>query len=223
MNRTWIICLLLLLPAIGITAEIDKLSSNNDKINYSIGYQIGGDFVRQGIALNPDAVVRGIRDAMEATEPLISAEEMNNTLINLKKKIVADQRKQLVDAIQPFLQENRAKEGVVELPSGVQYRVLQAGDGPRPTMTDTVAIHYRTLDVNDKELASTYSAAQPKSYVVGKLSPGLRDVLPLMQQGAKWQVVIPPGHAGDRRSEYLDQLGVLIYEVELVAIEQPKG
>ena len=125
-----------LLYGVSRAEEKPLLTDENDRVNYSVGYQIGGDFKRQEVELNPEALVRGIQDAISETQPLMSEEEMRSTLINLKKKIVAAEatkQKARVEKFreegQKFLAENTKKAGVVTLPSGLQYQVLQEGTG----------------------------------------------------------------------------------------------
>lgn len=204
---------------------VDKveLKSESDKINYSVGYQIGGDFKQQGLALNPDALVQGIRDALGSGTPLLSPAEMNGTLVNLKKKLVAQQQTAKKQADAAFLAANAKKSGVTVLPSGVQYSVMRAGTGKKPTVKDSVSILYRVSRTDGKEIGST-EPNTPKTYPMTKAIPGLQEVLPLMAAGAKWQIVIPTGLAtGDR--EPLDDMGVIIYELELVSVqpETPQG
>lgn len=214
---------LLLLPGVCMAAEKTELKSEAEKINYSVGYQIGGDFKAQGIELTPDLLVQGLRDALSKNEPLLSREQMNSTLVGLKKKVVADQQrleKQTAEenrkAGADFLKENAAQKGVTVLPSGVQYKVLRAGSGKKPTLQDSVVIAYRASRVDGREIAGT-DADSPKTYPVAKAIPGLQEVLPLMEEGAKWQIVIPMATAGGGR-EPLDDLGIVIYEMELISV-----
>jgi FKBP-type peptidyl-prolyl cis-trans isomerase FklB len=210
----------------GICLAADKkmeIKSEEDKINYSVGYQIGGDFKAQGVALTPDVLVQGIRDALNKNEPLLSKEQMSTTLINLKKKVLADQQRQEKQAAETvrkanadFLKENAKQKGVTVLPSGVQYKVLKAGSGKKPTLKDSITINYRVTRVDGKEITSN-AANAPKTYPVAQAIPGLQEVLPLMAEGAKWQIVLPTASASGGRDP-LDDMGVMIYEMELVSV-----
>ena len=194
-----------------------KLKDENDKVNYSIGYQIGGDFVKQNIDLKTEIIVKGIQDAIKANKPLLTQEEMNKTLIDLKERIIAEQRQKESEAGLAFLADYRKKDGVVELPVGVLYREVTAGEGTPPTVQDTVTIHYITRTIDGQEVSSTYTDNQPKTYQIGRMMPGLRDVLLKMNKGSKWEVVVPLGQMSSTGKEYLGQ-GVLVYEIELVSI-----
>ena len=177
--------------------------------------------------LDPDSLVQGIRDALRKNEPLLSGEEMNATLVNLKKKIMADQQEKDKKAAaenrkasSTFLAENAKQEGVTVLPSGVQYKVLRAGSGKKPALNDEVKVHYRITGVDGRELGSTYVGGKPRTYPVAKAIPGLQEVLTLMAEGSKWQVVLPSAAAGGGRDrDPLDEMGVLIYELELISVK----
>jgi len=215
---------LVLLPGVCLAADKVELKTEAERINYSVGYQIGGDFKAQGVELSPEVLVRGIQDALKKSEPLLSQEQMNTTLSNLKKKIVADQQaleKKAAaknrQASAAFLAENAKRKGVTVLPSGVQYKVLKEGAGKKPTLKDEVKIHYRITQVDGKELGSTYVGGKPRTSPLAKAIPGLQEVLPLMAEGAKWQIVLPTGAAAGGRDP-LDDMGVLIYELELLSV-----
>jgi FKBP-type peptidyl-prolyl cis-trans isomerase FklB len=214
---------LVLVPGVCPAAGKAELKTETERINYSVGYQIGGDFKAQGVELTPDVLVQGIRDALNKNEPLLSQEQMNSTLISLKKKVVADQQQQEKQAAAEnrkasaaFLKENARQTGVTALPSGVQYKVLKAGSGKKPTLQDSITINYRVTRIDGKEIAKT-DANTPKSYPVAKAIPGLQEVLLLMAEGAKWQIVLPAATASGGRDP-LDDMGVMIYELELLSI-----
>lgn len=214
---------MVLVPTLSWGVEKLELQSEKDRTNYSVGYQIGGDFKKQGVELNPEALVQGIRDALGNAVPLLPQEQMNATLLELKKKIAADQQvaekqanAEYRKASAAFLKENAGKEGVTPLPSGVQYKVLKAGSGNKPTLKDEVRVHYRITRVDGKEVGSTYVGGKPRTYPLTKAIPGLQEVLQLMAEGAKWQIVLPSSATGGR--EPLDDMGVMIYEMELLSV-----
>jgi len=215
---------LVLFPVVCTAAGKAELKTETERINYSVGYQIGGDFKAQAVELTPDVLVQGIRDALNKNDPLLSREQMNSTLISLKKKVVADQQREEKQASAEnrkasaaFLKENAQQKGVTVLPGGVQYKVLRAGSGRKPTLQDSVTINYRLTRIDGKEIAKT-DANSPKSYPVTKAIPGLQEVLLLMAEGAKWQIVLPAATASGGRDP-LDDLGVMIYEMELLSVK----
>lgn len=214
---------LILISTACLAAETHELKSETDRINYSVGYQVGGDFKSQGIALNPEALVLGIQDAIKKNSPLLSQDQMNIVLAELKKKIVTEQqglRKQAsarnVQASAAFLAENARQKGVTVLPSGVQYRVLKDGQGKKPTLKDNATVHYRITMVDGKEIGSTYAGGKPRDFSIKKAIPGLQEVMPLMSEGSKWQIVLPGSATGGR--EPLEDAGALIYEMELISV-----
>lgn len=197
-----------------------KLSSETDYVNYSIGYQVGSDFKAQSWELDPKVMVQGIQDAISGSKPLLSDDLMKATLANMKRKLVVAQRQAALDykrASQDFMKENAKKEGVVVLPSGVQYKVLREGTGKTPTLSDTIRVHFKLFKVDGTEVGSTYPNGDPRVVPVASAIPGLREVLTLMKEGAKYQIVLPAGMAGSNREK--DDAGAAIYEMELISIK----
>lgn len=225
-KKPWLgLILLLLVPGIGLAAGKTELKSEAEKINYSVGYQIGGDFQAQKIELAPEVFVQGIRDALDKkNQPLLTQDEMNKTLMDLKAKLVAEEKQQLQQAVaqsrnasETFLKENAKKEGVTVLPSGVQYKILAAGSGAKPTLKDTVTIKYRVTRINGQEIAKT-EGNTTKSYPVNQALHGLQEVLPLMAEGAKWQIFLPAASAVGGVTDPLDNLEAMIFEIELISV-----
>jgi FKBP-type peptidyl-prolyl cis-trans isomerase FklB len=212
----------MLIPGLCIAESKVKPENETDRINYSIGYQIGGDFQRQGCKLNPEMMIMGIRDAIEHADPLLSPEQMNTTLVTLKKKLVADQQGTLKQAGAAFLTENAKKEGVVVLPSGVQYKALRGGAGKQPTLNDSVTIRYRVSRADGQAISTDYPDSNPKTYPLKNALPGLQEVMQLMKEGSVWQIVIPPGPGLGTTGEALENAGVLIYQLELVSVQSGK-
>ncbi|NJC89055.1 MAG: peptidylprolyl isomerase [Desulfuromonas sp.] len=208
-----------LLPVFGAFAAPVELATEAEKVSYSVGYQVGGDFQRQGWELNPEALVEGLRDAINKGAPRLSPDEMKTTLLNLKKKLVAEQQVTAKQENAAFLAENAKKAGVVVLPSGVQYLVIKEGSGKRPTLKDSVTIKYRLGRIKGKELVTDNQASDPKSYPLNQVLPGLQEVLPLMGEGATWQIVLPPGPAMGPKGEALENAGVLVYDLELISVQ----
>jgi FKBP-type peptidyl-prolyl cis-trans isomerase FklB len=194
-----------------------ELKDEQARISYSLGYQIGGDFRQQGVGITPEAVVQGIQDALSANQPLLAEKEMNDLLVSLKKKVVTAQRQEYFQNNQGFMAANLKKEGVKELPGGSQYRVISSGTGASPTLEDTVDIRFNTMNADGTKIASSGGQDTPRTYQINKILPGLRSALLQMKVGDKWEVFVPPGG----RNDMLENVGVLIYEVELLAIHPP--
>lgn len=220
-----------LLSGVSFAADQAELKSQNDKVNYSIGYQIGGDLKRQDIELNPELLVKGIQDALAGTEPLLTPQEMRTTLVDLKKKITAAQKeknKLLADknlaSGKAFLAENGKKEGVKTLPSGMQYKVIQEGSGEMPAASDTVTVHYRGTLIDGAEFDSSYKRDKPATFRADRVIAGWKEALQLMKEGAKWQLFIPPDLAYGKRGAgaKIGPNSALIFEVELISVESNK-
>ena len=203
--------------------ETLKLEDETARINYSLGYQIGGDFKRQGVEINAAAIVKGIEDALSGTEPLMPKEQMQSTLVQLKRKIVANQQAQLkqteLNAIKEGKEyrENYGKqEGVVTTPSGLQYKILEAGSGKAPGPTDTVTVNYRGTLVNGNEFDSSYDKGKPVTFKLNGVIKGWTEGLQHVQEGGKIQLVIPPELAYGKRGPLANQ--TLVFDVELIAV-----
>ena len=212
----------------GCTAdEKPQLKDENDRVNYSLGHQIGGDFKRQGVEVRSELVVKGIQDALSGAEPLMTPEEMNKTLMDLKKRIVTAQREERQQAAKDnlskgkaFLEENAKKEGVKTLPSGLQYKVIQEGSGATPEATDTVVVHYRGTLIDGTEFDSSYSRGEPATFRADRVIRGWTEALQMMKEGDKWELFIPPELAYGERGAgaKIGPNSTLIFEVELISV-----
>lgn len=196
-----------------------ELKDEQSRINYSIGYQIGGDFKRQGLKLDSELMVQGLRDALANNPPLLTLEQMNTTLVDLKKKLTSDQFVNSKQNEAAFLTENAAKKGVVVLPSGVQYNIIKDGTGTSPTLKDSVTIKYQASRVDGKGITTAYPDSPAKTYKMESALPGLQEVLKMMKAGSVWRVVIPPGKPMGNKGEFVENSGVLVYTLELVSIK----
>ena len=233
MNK-WLIGLVGIISLSNVCIADDKLvlQDEKDRINYSVGYQIGGDFNAQGLSLVPELLVRGIEDAISEGQPMMTPEEMRTTLVNFKKMIVAAQNEQHKAVAeknrvegQEFLAQNSKKEGVVELPSGLQYRILKEGKGESPQPSDTVTVHYRGRLVDGTEFDSSYSRNEPATFPANRVIQGWQEALQLMKPGAKYELFIPPelayGKSGGGGK--IGPNSTLIFEVELLEVESSEG
>jgi FKBP-type peptidyl-prolyl cis-trans isomerase FklB len=198
------------------------------RISYSIGYQIGGDFRRQDVDIDPEIVLRGIEDAMAGGEPRMQVEEMQSALVELQRRTKAEDRATPqtgaaggpVDA-ESFMAANARQPGVETLPSGLQYKVLEHGSGDSPGAEDTVTVHYRGSLTDGSEFDSSYRRGQPATFAVNRVIAGWTEALQLMREGDKWQLFIPPGLAyGERGAgSRIPPNSALVFEVELIDVK----
>jgi FKBP-type peptidyl-prolyl cis-trans isomerase len=209
-----------------VAGESLDFADETTRINYSLGYQIGGDFKRQGVEMNADAVVQGIADALAEAEPQMSAADMRQALTDLKRKVVVEQRKRSVEreldilaAGEAYMKENAGKAGVQTTASGLQYEILEPGTGKSPGPQDQVTVHYTGTLIDGREFDSSHKRGEPASFRLDGVIKGWSEGLQLMQEGGKARFVIPPTLAyGDR-----GPLGhrTLIFDVELLSVAPP--
>jgi len=215
----------LLLPAPGLAAEEKPLDAPTTRLSYSLGYQIGEDLRRQGTELRPEALQRGVRDGLSGLAPGVEPQQMQEILSGLKKRLELDQRAQKQQSLEgyrgegrEFLAANAKKEGVVSLPSGLQYQVLAKGSGKTPGPNDTVTAHYRGTTLDGAVFYDSHRGeGQPASFHVGAVIPGMGEALQRMREGDKWRLFVPADLAYGERGPLADQ--ALIFEVELISVQ----
>jgi FKBP-type peptidyl-prolyl cis-trans isomerase FklB len=216
------------LSVVCLAGETPALKDGKEKISYSVGYQIGGDFKRQGVELDTDLLVKGIRDAAGGAEPRVPPQEMRKTLVDLKRKVEADERRRRREQAgkhraegEAFLAANGKKEWVVTLPSGLQYKVLAAGKGKSPNPTDNVTVHYRGTLVDGTEFDSSYKRNTPATFKADRVIAGWKEALPMMKEGAKWQLFVPSKLAyGEQGSgSKIPPDSTLVFEIELISVQ----
>jgi len=186
---------------------------------------------RQSLQVEPDIVAKGLKDVLSGNKPLLSDDEAMATLTTLQNGMRAKQQEKAQQLGlankkegEEFLAANKSKEGVVTLPSGLQYKVLKEGTGPKPSATDSVACNYRGTLINGTEFDSSYKRGQPATFAVNGVIKGWTEALQLMPVGSKWQLFIPADLAYGERGAGADigPNSTLIFEVELLSI-QAKG
>ena len=225
------------LVTVGCTAEEKKaevkkaeLSSPKDKVSYGIGMNIGRNFSRQEFDVNPDILAQGIKDVLAGGPTLMTEEEAQTTLVNFQQEMAAKHQAKMTElaeknkaAGEAFMAENARKEGVVTLPSGLQYKVLVEGTGKTPGQDDTVTVNYRGALIDGKEFDSSYKRGEPATFPLAGVIPGWTEALQLMKEGSKWQLFIPSALAYGEGGAGPDITpnSSLIFEVELISI-QPK-
>lgn len=220
----------IVLLAIGCTAadKTPKLETLMDKVSYSIGLNIGKDFKTQNIEVNPELLARGIKDAISDTKPLLTDEEIQEAIGSFQQERMAEAEEMAKAAGEKnrqegesFLLENAKKEGVVTLPSGLQYKVIEEGTGKSPEPGDQVTVHYRGTLVDGTEFDSSYERGEPVTFPVGGVIPGWTEALQLMKEGAKWQLFIPPSLAyGEKGAgQVIGPNSTLIFDVELISVQ----
>jgi FKBP-type peptidyl-prolyl cis-trans isomerase FklB len=212
-----------------LAQETPNLKGQKERVSYALGLDLGNQFRRQGVEVNPDLFLRGLRDALGGGEALLSELEARAAIAELQDQIKKKQQaitKELGEKNrkegEAFLAANKLKEGVVTLDSTLQYKVLKAGEGKKPTIDDTVVCHYRGTLIDGTEFDSSYKRNTPATLPVKKLIKGWSEALQLMPAGSKWQIFIPSTLAyGERGTgNLIGPNATLIFEVELLSIQE---
>lgn len=205
------------------------LPTDKDKLSYAIGMNVGKGLHRDNVDVDPNVLLRGLKDAMAGSTTLMTDEEARASIVQLQTQLRSKMEAQQAQAGEAnkkagddFLAANRSKPGVVALPSGLQYKILKEGTGPKPTATDSVKCNYRGTLIDGKEFDASEKHGGPATFPVNGVIKGWTEALQLMPVGSKWQLFIPPDMAYGSRGAPPD-IGpneTLIFEVELLSIEK---
>jgi FKBP-type peptidyl-prolyl cis-trans isomerase FklB len=206
------------------------LKTDKDKQSYAIGMNIGKSIHRDGVDVDPNILLRGMKDAIAGGKTVLTEDEAKAVMANLQANLRKDQaeKAQLAGeankkAGDAFLAENKTKDGVVTLPSGLQYKILTRGTGPKPAATDTVVCNYKGTLIDNTEFDSSYSRNQPLTIPVSGVIKGWTEALQLMPVGSKWQLFIPSDLAyGPQAKGPIGPNSTLIFDVELLSIQDKK-
>ncbi len=211
--------------------NIPGLPTEKDKISYAIGMNIGTGMHKDNLDIDPDVLLHGLKDALSGGKTLMTDEQARAEITELRTQMMAKmQAKQQQEAEDnkkqgdAFLAANKSKPGVVALPSGLQYKILTAGTGPKPTASDSVKCNYKGTLINGTEFDASEKHGGPATFPVNGVIKGWTEALQLMPVGSKWQLFVPSDLAYGARGAGGD-IGpneTLIFEVELLSIEQPK-
>ena len=223
-----VIFALIVLAFVATPAVAQDLETDKGKLSYAVGWDIGEDIQRRGAEFDVETIIAAIRDSSAGKDPQVPAEEMVAMLTALQQKVRQEQaeafQKLAEDnqaAANDFLDKNKAKNGIVVLPSGVQYRIIEEGDGARPGMEDTVRVHYRGSKINGHEFDSSFARGVPEEFPVNTVLRGWQEVLPLMKTGATWLIFVPPELAfGARGNPPVGPNEALMFDLKLVEIVQ---
>jgi len=204
------------------------LKTDKDKVSYALGMNLGANLKRDSIDIDTAIFLRAVKDTLAGGKTLLTDSEVRTALMQLqtevrnkqmeKMKLAGAANKKEGDA---FLAGNKAKEGVVTLPSGLEYKILTEGTGPKPSASDSVVCNYRGTLINGTEFDSSYKRGQPATFPVTGVIKGWTEALQLMPVGSKWQLFLPAELAYGERgpSPEIGPNSTLIFEVELLSIQ----
>jgi FKBP-type peptidyl-prolyl cis-trans isomerase FklB len=207
------------------------LKTDKDKASYAIGMNIGAGLHRDSVDIDPKILLRGLEDALAGNKPLLTDDEMRAALVALQTQVRKEQEEKMEAASaankkagDDFLAANKTKDGVTTLPSGLQYKILKQGTGPKPTATDSVVCNYRGTLIDGTEFDSSYKRGQPATFPVNRVIKGWTEALQLMPVGSTWQLFVPAdlAYGPHPPSPAIGPNSTLVFEVELLSIK-PKG
>lgn len=215
------------------TAAAPALTTREQKFSYAVGMNIGSglsaNLKKQSVDVDANLVAQGLKDALSGGKTRLTEEEAKAVLTEVQNEIAKQRQEKLKETSdknkaegEAFLAANKGKEGVVTLPSGLQYKILTTGTGPKPTATDSVVCNYRGTLINGTEFDSSYKRGQPATFGVGQVIKGWTEALQLMPVGSKWQLFVPSSIAYGERGAgaEIGPNATLIFEVELLSIEE---
>ena len=217
-------------PGTGMT-----LNTKKDKFSYAVGMSVGNTLKQQlsrdSMEYDPAILAQGVKDMLAGKTTLLTKEQAQAVLMEVQTAVRQKREEETKEAAvtnkkegDEFLKKNTMEKDVVTLPSGLQYKVLKQGTGPKPTAADTVVCNYRGTLVNGKEFDSSAKHGGPATFGVGQVIKGWQEALQLMPVGSKWQLVVPPDLAyGDHAPPEIGPDQTLIFEVELVSIQGKEG
>ena len=205
------------------------LATDMDKLSYSIGSDLGKNFKRQGIEVNAVTMAKGIQDGMSGGTLLMTEQQMKDTLTKFQKDLMAKRTAEFNKKStenkskgEKFLKENKAKAGVVTLADGLQYKIITAGKGDKPTKEDTVTVEYKGRLISGEVFDSTEKTGKPATFKLSQVIPGWTEALQLMPAGSTWEVYVPAALAYGSRNVGgpIGPDETLIFNIHLISIKK---
>ncbi|AVP96132.1 peptidylprolyl isomerase [Ahniella affigens] len=208
-------------------AHAQDTTSEKGKLSYAIGYEIGNDFVEKKMDIDVNTVIRAIQDGYAKKAPAVANEQMAEALDKMKERLY-NEAKTKYEALardnkaasDKFLAENKVKKGIVSLPSGIQYRIIEEGTGKRPLKTSEVTMHYRGSLTTGLEFDSSFARGTPAKFKVDQVLKGWQEVIPMMKVGDHWQIFLPAEQAyGMRGNGPIGPNQALVFEIKLIDVK----
>ena len=237
-NRGWLIVLIIIMISAVTYGEVKdeagetEFVTEEDKLSYAIGLDVATALKKQGIDVDIELVMKGFADGLSEAEPKLTNEEIRQVFSAMQERMRAKQVEQAQKLAEKnriegeaFLADNKVKEGVVTLPSGLQYKELVAGEGSSPKASDIVTVHYRGTLLDGTEFDSSYRRGEPAVFPLNGVIRGWTEAVQLMKVGAKWQLFIPSdlAYGSSGAGDVIGPNTVLIFEVELLGIAENNG
>ncbi|WP_367605963.1 FKBP-type peptidyl-prolyl cis-trans isomerase N-terminal domain-containing protein [Legionella sp. W05-934-2] len=212
-------------------SEQVMLNSEMDKVSYSIGADLGQKFKQQNIKINPEALAAGLKDGLSGGNLQLNDEQMKQVMTAFQKSLIAKRTQEYKQQAlenkakgEAFLEKNKQDQGVVELPSGLQYKILTKGSGAKPSKDDIVKVEYTGRLIDGKVFDSSEKLGKPAEFKVSQVIPGWVEALQLMPSGSTWEVYVPAKLAYGERSVggMIGPNETLIFKIHLISIEKDK-
>ncbi len=204
-------------------------AADKPNLSYAIGYQIGSDFLERKMDIDINAVIRAMQDGYAKRPATVPEETMHDLLSRMQYQMYSKAKTEFDKLAsenkaksQKFMAENKSKKGIISLPSGVQYRVIEDGTGTaHPNLQSNVTAHYRGSLANGLEFDSSFARGEPVPFKVGDVIKGWQEVLPLMRAGDHWQIFLPPELAYGERGQppRIGPNEALVFELKLISIK----
>ncbi len=223
-----VVAMSVLLLACQGNTQNKELKTTQDSVSYVIGTNIGGNLKAQKVEVNIDALARGIKESMDTGKTLLTEEQARTLMMAFQQRMMEKQQSEAKVAGEKhrkegeaFLAANKTKADVVTTASGLQYKVITMGTGPKPKADQTVTVNYRGTTIDGKEFDSSFKRGEPATFGVGQVIGGWTEAIQLMPVGSKWELYIPADLAyGDHGSgEHIPPGATLIFEVELLSVK----
>lgn len=209
--------------------DTPALTSDLDKLSYSIGSDLGKNFKRQSIDVNPTVLAKGIQDGMSGGTLLLTEQQMKDVLAKFQKDLMEKRKAQFNQKAEEnkikgeaFLSQNKTKKGVVVLSDGLQYKIITAGTGVKPSKDDTVTVEYTGHLINGEVFDSTDKAGKPATFKLSQVIPGWTEALQLMPAGSTWEIYVPAHLAYGTRSVGgpIGPNETLVFNIHLISVKK---
>lgn len=206
---------------------LEKLSTKQDSLGYAIGLDIGKNFKQQNMEVGLAALYKGLDDAYNGKTPMLNEEQSKAVIIAFQRDMQAKMQQErmamageALKRAQDFLAENKTKEGVIELPSGLQYQVIKEGTGKSPTINDQVTTHYHGTLLDGNVFDTTRDDGQPATFMVSNVIQAWQQILPMMKEGGSVKIFCPPalGYGEMGMGQNIGPNEALIFEIELIKV-----
>lgn len=223
-HRYPLVCFLIASLTAGTAfAAGDAPKTDKEKLSYTIGVQLAQPVLRQDLDLDNPALLQGFSDALENKGLKLSHEQMQQVMEKFREDAMQKQKQSATANLkqsEAFLAKNKTAKGVVELPGGLQYRIIKTGTGKKPKLDDSITVNYEGKLIDGKVFDSSYQRGEPVTLKLNQVIEGWKQALPLMTVGSKWELFVPPNLAyGDRSpSPTIPPNSALIFTVELLSI-----